>query len=437
LDRQAVGAFVLSMTQSVADVLGVYLLAKYAGLFSDAEGVETCTLPVVPLFETIEDLQRAPAIMRELHAVPVVRRSVRRQGGTQEVMIGYSDSNKDGGFLCANWELSKAQVKLTRLRETTGIPIAFFHGRGGSVSRGGAPAGRAIAAQPPDSVRGRLRLTEQGEVVSSKYANRGTAGFQLELIAASVLEHSLPAGGKTKPAGNPEFDEAMEALSGMSYAAYRRLAEHPGLVTYYQAASPVEELVRLKMGSRPAKRFGGASLDDLRAIPWVFGWSQNRHLITGWFGVGTALASFLHVRGAAGKRLLAAMFADSSLFRLIIDEVEKTLLMVDLDIAGRYAKLVPDEQVRGDIFGMIEEEFHRTCAQVLRLTGETDLAVRFPNLRSRMTRRLPILGQVGREQVRLVERYRGAKVKGGAGAKDFVPLLLSINCVSSGLGWTG
>ncbi|MEE8227432.1 MAG: phosphoenolpyruvate carboxylase [Kiloniellales bacterium] len=443
LDRQAVGAFVLSMTQSAADVLGVYLLAKYAGLFSDAEGVETCTLPVVPLFETIEDLQRAPAIMRELHAVPVVRRSVRRQGGTQEVMIGYSDSNKDGGFLCANWELSKAQMKLTRLCETTGIPIAFFHGRGGSVSRGGAPAGRAIAAQPPDSVRGRLRLTEQGEVVSSKYANRGTAGFQLELIAASVLEHSLPAGGETKPAGNPEFDEAMEALSGMSYAAYRRLAEHPGLVTYYQAASPVEELVRLKMGSRPARRFGAASLDDLRAIPWVFGWSQNRHLVPGWFGVGTALASFLQVRGAAGERLLAAMFADSALFRLIVDEVEKTLLMVDLDIAGRYAKLVPDAQIRGEIFTMIEEEFHRTCAQVLRLTGETDLAVRFPNLRSRMTRRLPILGQVGREQVKLLKRYRaakgkaGAKGKGGAGAKDFVPLLLSINCVSSGLGWTG
>jgi phosphoenolpyruvate carboxylase len=191
IDREAFGTFVLSMTRSVSDVLGAYLLAKRAGLFADTAGVESCTLPIVPLFETIEDLQRAPAIMRELLAVPLVRRSVRAQGGVQEVMIGYSDSNKDGGFLTSNWELSKAQIKLTRLGKEAGIPIAFFHGRGGSVSRGGAPTGRAIAAQPAGSIQGRMRITEQGEVVSFKYANRGTAQYQIELLAASVVEHSL------------------------------------------------------------------------------------------------------------------------------------------------------------------------------------------------------------------------------------------------------
>jgi phosphoenolpyruvate carboxylase len=437
LDRDAIGSFVLSMTESAADVLGVYLLAKWGGLFSDAEGTESCTLAVVPLFETIEDLRQAPAILKDLHGVPVVRRSLRRQGGNQEVMIGYSDSNKDGGFLCSNWELAKAQVKLARLHETTGIPVSFFHGRGGSVSRGGVPAGRAVAAQPPGSVRGRLRLTEQGEVVSSKYANKGTARFQLELISASVLEHSLLTGEGGSQPRNPDFDEVMEALAGMSYAAYRRLAEHPGLVDYYQAASPVEELARLKIGSRPARRFGAASLSDLRAIPWVFGWSQNRHLITGWFGAGSALESFLEVRGEAGEAMLKAMFETFPLFRLIIDEMEKTLLLVDLDVAWGYAELVPDAGLRDEIFALVQSEYERTSANLLRITGEERLGTRFPNFCDRMARRLPVLDQVGREQVRLIRRTRESKGAGGVRKGDLVPLLLSINCVAAGLGWTG
>jgi phosphoenolpyruvate carboxylase len=300
IDREAVGAFVLSMTRSVSDVLGAYLLAKTAGLYADAAGVESCTLPIVPLFETIEDLQRAPAIMRELLSVPLVRRSVRAQSGVQEVMIGYSDSNKDGGFLTSNWELSKAQIKLTRLGKELGVPIAFFHGRGGSVSRGGAPTGRAIAAQPAGSIQGRMRITEQGEVVSFKYANRGTAQYQLELLAASVLEHSLKSEREKALVPTAEFDEAMEALSGAAQASYRRLIDHPDLFAYYQAASPLEEISLLNLGSRPARRFGARSLSDLRAIPWVFAWSQNRHFVPGWYGVGSGILTFLQVRGPRG-----------------------------------------------------------------------------------------------------------------------------------------
>src|SRR6185295_3500553 len=333
VDREAFGAFVLSMTRSMSDVLGAYLLAKLGGLFADTAGTESCTLPIVPLFETIEDLQRAPGIMRELLSVPLVRRSVRAQGGVQEVMIGYSDSNKDGGFLTSNWELSKAQIKLTRLGQEAGIPIAFFHGRGGSVSRGGAPTGRAIAAQPAGSIRGRFRVTEQGEVVSYKYANKGTALYQMELLAASVFEHALKSEREEELRPKREFEDALEALSGASRAAYSGLVCHPDLVTYFQAASPLDEIAMLNIGSRPARRFGAKSLSDLRAIPWVFAWAQNRHVITGWYGVGTAIVSLLEVRGDEGLALLRRMFNESRLFRLIIDEVEKTLLLVDLDIA--------------------------------------------------------------------------------------------------------
>ena len=343
LDRKAVGNLILSMTERASDVLGVYLLAKYAGLFLDEAGVESCTLQVVPLLETIDDLQRGPAILRELLAVPLVRRTIRALEGHQEVMLGYSDSNKDGGFLCSYWEVAKAQTQLTRVGQEFGVPITFFHGRGGPVSRGGAPTGRAIAAQPAGSVHGQMRITEQGEVVSARYANHVTALQHMELLAASVFSHSLMKGEQgTYQVADPEIDQALEALSGISFAAYRRLAEHPGLVTYYQAASPVEELVWLKMGSRPARRFGAKSLDDLRAISWNFGWSQNRHLVPGWFGIGTALERFIAVRGATGEALLTRMFERSDLFRLVLDEVEKTLSVVDLEIARGFAELVPE-----------------------------------------------------------------------------------------------
>ena len=436
LDREAFGSFVLSMTREVSDVLGVYLLAKEAGLFADAAGVESCTLPIVPLFETIEDLHRAPAIMRELLGTAVVRRTVRALGGTQEVMIGYSDSNKDGGFLSSNWELSKAQARLTRLGEELGVPISFFHGRGGSVSRGGAPLGRAIAAQPAGSIRGRMRVTEQGEVVSLKYANRGTAQYQVEMLAAGILEHSLRSEKEAALVPTSEYDEALEALSGAAQAAYRRFAEHPELINYFTAASPLEELTKLNIGSRPARRTGARSLADLRAIPWVFAWSQNRHFITGWYGVGSGLSTFTQVRGERGVKLLRRMYEESRLFRLVLDEVEKTLSYVDLDIARQYANLFPDAPVRSEIFGMVESEYHRTVAAVLELTGGTELAERFPRFRRRLARRMATINQVSRQQVELLARFRAA---GDETEKQqyLAALLLSINCISGGFGATG
>ena len=424
------GAFILSMTHTQADVLGVYLLAKYGGLFSDLKNCETCRLPVVPLLETIEDLRRGPGLLRELLDVPLVRRSVRAGPGVLEVMVGYSDSNKDGGFLCSNHEVSLAQSRMRRVGEERGVPVAFFHGRGGSSSRGGMPAGRAIAAQPPGTIGERMRLTEQGEVVSGKYANRGYAETQLEILAASVLEHSLP-GEENR---HPGFEEAMEALSKLSYTAYRKLADHPGLVMFYQDASPVEELALLKIGSRPMRRFGANTLDDLRAIPWVFAWTQNRMMIPGWYGVGDAISEFIRVRGEEGEKLLREMFKGHRLFRLVIDEVEKTLFQVQLDIARDYAALVPDAEVGAEIFSMIEREYERTREAVLRMSGSEALCDRFVMFSDRLSRRLPILDRVSREQVELIKLCRGQE---RPETLDMVPLLLSINCVAAGLGWTG
>jgi phosphoenolpyruvate carboxylase len=436
IDREAFGTFVLSMTRSVSDVLGAYLLAKHAGLFGDTAGVESCTLPIVPLFETIEDLQRAPTIMKELLTVPLVRRSIRAQGGVQEVMIGYSDSNKDGGFLTSNWELSKAQIKLTRLGRECGVPIAFFHGRGGSVSRGGAPTGRAIAAQPAGSINGRMRITEQGEVVSFKYANRGTAQYQIELLAASVVEHSLKSEREKALLPTSEFDEAMEALSGAAQASYRSLVDHPDLLAYYQTASPLEEISLLNLGSRPARRFGARSLSDLRAIPWVFAWSQNRHFVPGWYGVGSGILTFLQVRGERGAALLNRMFTESRLFRLIVDEAEKTLTYVDLDIAREYAELVPDPGVRSNILGKVEEEYQRTVEAVLRVSGGKELVDRYPRFRRRLARRLPTINQVSRQQIELLRRFRAS---GGDKTQEdqMSALLLSINSIAAGFGATG
>jgi len=436
LDREAFGSFILSMTHSVADVLGAYLLAREAGLFEAVEGGEICVLPIVPLFETIDDLRDAPDIMRDLLNVPIVRRSTQWQGDLQEVMIGYSDSNKDGGFLPSNWELYKAQARLTAVGLEQKTAIAFFHGRGGSVSRGGAPTGHAIAAQPAGSIRGRFRATEQGEVVSFKYANRGTAAYQMELLASSVFTHALKSEREEALVPRAEFDEAFEEMSQASLAAYEKFAGDPDLVAYFQAASPLEEISLLNIGSRPARRFGAKSLADLRAIPWVFAWAQNRHAITGWYGVGSGLAVYLDRHGDKGLALLKRMFEDCRPFRLVMDEVEKGLALVDLAIARQYASLVADEVVRERIFSAIEAEFHLTREMVLRVTGGGELAERFTSYRERLADRLPTINEVNREQVELLRRFRATEDEAAKEAVK-VPLLLSISCIAAGLGATG
>jgi phosphoenolpyruvate carboxylase len=281
-----------------------------------------------------------------------------------------------------------------------------------------------------------MRLTEQGEVVSLKYANRGTAQYQVELLAASIIEHSLRSEHEAALKPSTEYDEIFEALSGAAQAAYRRFVERPDLITYLSAASPLEELTLLNIGSRPARRTGARTLGDLRAIPWVFAWSQNRHFLTGWYGMGSGLLNFMQIRGERGEALLKRMYRDSRLFQLVLDEVEKTLSYVDLDIARLYAGLVPDPATRDEIFAMVEAEYRCTVQVVLRLSGATELAERFPRFRRRLARRMATINQVSRQQVELIRRFRAA-----AGEQErqqyLSALLLSINCISSGFGATG
>jgi phosphoenolpyruvate carboxylase len=423
-DPEAIGPFILSMSRSRDDILGVYLLARYAGF-----GAEKLDLRVVPLFETIDDLRHAPAVFDALLKVPLARSSMRTRDGMIEVMLGYSDSNKDGGFICSTWELDKAQRRLTQTLAKHDIRPVFFHGRGGSVSRGGAPTERAIAAQPIGTIQGRLRITEQGEVVSLKYANRGTAQNQLELLASSVLAQMKT---RVQSVSNPEHIDALEALSGMSQVAYSNLLSMPGFIDYFQQASPVEELAMLKIGSRPARRFGAKSLADLRAIPWVFAWSQNRHLITGWYGFGAALKSFRQVRGEAGDRLLSEMFTHHRLFRLMVDEVEKSLLLADMEIAAEYADLVEDADVRNAILGRITDEHHTTVSAILAMTGGSAIGARFPMLAERLEDLRPQLDRTNRLQVALLRRAREDSSR-----LTTVPLMQSMNCIAAGLGWTG
>jgi phosphoenolpyruvate carboxylase len=347
-------------------------------------------------------------------------------------MIGYSDSNKDGGYFTAHWELSKAQSSLTRLGRENGMTIAFFHGRGGSVSRGGVPAGRAIAASPAGSIRGQFRITEQGEVVSFKYANRGTAAYHVELLGASVIEHVLRSEREAALIPVHEFHEAMEALSGTAWSAYRKLMEMPTMFAYLQESSPLEELSLLNIGSRPARRTQARTLGDLRAIPWVFSWTQNRHILSGWYGVGSGIRAFLDVRKERGLELLKRMFRDSRLFRSILDDVERTLLQVDLAIAAEYAGLISDPAVREPIFSCITSEYQLTCKMILRISGDSAIAERFPQFRRRLARRLKTINQVSREQVHLLRAHRAESSE-----EIRTALLMSINCAAAGLGATG
>ena len=427
----AIRHFVISNTQSEHDILAVVRLASQAKVAVEALGDDPGLMPV-PLFESIEALRSSAQVMRRVWASSEFRELLVSRGNTHEVMLGYSDSNKDGGYLAANWELAKAQAQLTRLGEEHGISIAFFHGRGGSVSRGGIPTGRAIAASPAGSIRRQFRVTDQGEVVSLKYANRGTAGYHVELLCASVLQHVLKSRREQALRPVPEFDEAMEALSGVSWSAYRKLMEQPAMLAYLTASSPLEELSLLKIGSRPARRSQAQALGELRAIPWVFAWTQNRHLLPGWYGVGSAIKAFLDVRRERGLELLQRMFRDGRLFRLVIDEVERTLLQVDLAIAREYAGLVADAAVREPIFAQVEQEYRLTCEMTLKLSGAAEIGERFPQYRRRLARRLTTINQVSREQVHLL---RAVREGGGEAART--ALLMSINCAAAGLGATG
>jgi phosphoenolpyruvate carboxylase len=426
IDAESIGSYIVSMTRDVSDILIVYLLLKETGSFRDG----LCPLSVVPLFETIDDLRRAPKIMEELFGCGVVIGSVPLRNGLQQIMIGYSDSNKDGGLLTASWELFKAQDRLAQVCDRFGVEVKFFHGMGGSISRGGGPADRTIFALPPGTLRGRIKITEQGEVISTKYANPDTAVYHLKRLAGSVMAASLEneLGARPLPA---EFFEEMEAVSNDAFAAYRRLVEDGDFVSYFRRASPVEVIGELNIGSRPVKRRATRGVGDLRAIPWVFSWTQNRHLISGWYGAGSALAAA--AADPARLERLRRMYADWRFFRNFLASVAVSALTADLSVAKWYADLCDGAAWRARIYELIESEHRRTAQALTTIAGVPSLEDIVPGFSTTARLRFPAIRKMNELQVELLRRVQRKE----ATEADQAHLLLSISCIAAGLRNTG
>jgi phosphoenolpyruvate carboxylase len=437
LSPKAVGTYLISMAENVSDVLAVVVLAKESGLYvPPAPGRALhAPLPVAPLFETIDDLRRAPDVMDRLFRNAAYRRIVKAQGNLQEVMIGYSDSSKDGGILTSSWELYKAQESLWDVARRHGIELRLFHGRGGTVGRGGGPSHRAILAQPPGTVAGRIKITEQGEVISAKYGLPEIAIRSLELATSAVFEASVP--GTDGDVGRLDRWRAiMEELSERAYHAYRDLVhDSPAFTDYFTEATPVDELQHFFIGSRPARRKGiSKGIADLRAIPWVFGWTQSRHLLPGWFGVGTALSTFVEQGNRENLEILKAMNREWRFFESTLSNVEMALAKADFQIARHYAYRLADPKRRA-IFDRIEDEFRRTRRQLLEVTEQKELLEKTPVLRRSIDVRNPYVDPMSYLQVELLDRYRK---KGSPEDHELLTAILrTINGIASGLRNTG
>jgi len=421
--KDAIRAYIVSNTQSVSDLLEVYLLLKEVGLFSPGDPPRTQVF-AEPLFETIGDLRAAPQTLGEYLALPLVRQLV-EPIGLQEVMIGYSDSNKDGSYLTSTWELYQGSRALGAVTRKEGLRLQLFHGRGGAVGRGGGSSFEAILAQPGGTVNGRLRLTEQGEVVANKYADPELARQSLETLTAGVVIASLR---KAEGEVAEPRRQAMEALSEASFRAYRALVETPGFVDYFYGATPISEIADLNIGSRPTSRQANRSLSGLRAIPWVFSWSQSRAMLPGWYGFGSAVQ-------AAGVAVseLAELHEAWPFFASALANMEMVLAKADLGIAGRYAGLVEDKALAARIFGEIRAEWDRTLEALLAITGQSALLEKNPDLAALIRSRLPYIDPLNHLQIELIGRRR----RGDADEAVLEGVHLTINGVAAGLRNTG
>jgi len=435
---QAIRHYIISHTETVSDLLEVLLLQKEVGLMHGALDDPGCTndLIVVPLFETIEDLRQAAPIMREYYALPGVAALVRRSGGEQDIMLGYSDSNKDGGIFTSNWELYRAEIALVKLfEELAPIQLRLFHGRGGTVGRGGGPSYEAILAQPPGTVRGQIRLTEQGEVIASKYANPEIGRRNLETLVAATLEATLLQ--PTKPAA-ASFLQAAESLSQASMGAYRALVyETEGFADYFFGATPIREIAELNIGSRPASRKATQRIEDLRAIPWGFSWGQCRLTLPGWYGFGSAVEAFLEEGGAKTSKerlaLLQKMARQWPFFKALLSNMDMVLAKSDLALGSRYAELVGDARLRKKIFARIEAEWQRTVHALNLLTGEKQRLAGNAALQRSIRHRFPYIDPLHHLQVELMRRYRA----GQADERVRRGIHISINGIAAGLRNTG
>ena len=435
--RDGLGALIVSMTRGLSDLLAVYVLAREVGLVHPGEGGLVCDLPVVPLFETISDLEAAPAILGAFLDHPITARSLALRGErAQQVMLGYSDSCKDGGILASQWALHRAQGRLVDAAGARGVTPTFFHGRGGTVSRGAGPTHRFLAALPHGSLAGSIRVTEQGETIAQKYANAITATYNLELLLAGTTAFTLWHRRPKADAGS--LDTLMEQLAGASRSAYESLVREDGFVTYFAGATPIDAVERSSIGSRPARRrTGGRTLDDLRAIPWVFSWNQARHYLPGWYGVGAGLARLENDHPGALDELAAAA-RTSPFLRYVFNNAEASIASAAADLIRDYASLVEDAAIRTRFLGLIEAEYEATRAMLERLLGGP-----MQERRPRMWRTLALrdggLRALHAFQIDVLSRWRAREADGDeAGAEALLPsVLLSVNAIASGLRTTG
>lgn len=436
----AIRHYIISHTETVSDLLEVFLLQKEVGLFTGVLGKKPIAdLIVVPLFETIEDLRNAAPIMRDFYALPGILSLIKASGAEQDIMLGYSDSNKDGGIVTSNWELYRAEIALVEvfdpLGSEHGVKLRLFHGRGGTVGRGGGPSYEAILAQPPGTVRGQIRLTEQGEVIGSKYSNPEIGRRNLETLVAATLEATLL--NPTKPA-TKNFLEAAAQISQASMDAYRSLVyETPGFSEYFFEATPIKEIAKLNIGSRPASRKANQKIEDLRAIPWGFSWGQSRLTLPGWYGFGSAIEQFLSRKNPSEKKaallMLQKMYQQWPFFRTLLSNMDMVIAKSDLGLASRYSDLVSDVKLRKRIFGAIEAEWNKTVNALNAITGEKVRLANNPALARSIRNRFPYIDPLHHLQVELVRRYRSGKqderVQRG--------IHIAINGIAAGLRNTG
>ena len=455
------GSLIVSMTHRVSDLLAVYVFAREAGLAryevgKDGGGCLICPLPVVPLFETIDDLIAAPRLMREFLAHPVTRCSINSRPGrppsllttrestlpVQQVMLGYSDSNKDSGILSAQWALHRCQEELTSVADEAGVRLRFFHGRGGTISRGAGPTHRFLQSLPQRSLGGDVRLTEQGETVAQKFANPSTASYNLELLVAGVAGVTLQH--RTQPRQAGEHDDLLpiaETLATYSREAYQALVQDAAFIDFFRQATPIDALEQANIGSRPSRRTGQKSIDDLRAIPWVFSWNQARFYLPGWFGVGSALERLKEEDAAQFARLADAKSGVGAfpLLKYVLTNVETNLASADEDLMARYADLVSDEATHAAMFPAIRDEFRRTDRMLNDLFGGVPVAERRPRMVKTLKLRDARLRVLHLRQIELLQEWRPLRERGEDDAADkLLPaLLLNVNAIASGLRTTG
>jgi phosphoenolpyruvate carboxylase len=434
-----IGSLIVSMTRNVSDLLVVYLLAKEARLFVGVGEDARCLVPAVPLFETIDDLENSPEILRGFLEHPITRNTLQARvadgrSPMQQVMVGYSDSNKDGGIVASLWGLYRAEATLADIASNMGVELSFFHGRGGTISRGAGPTHRFLRALPPGSLSGSIRLTEQGETISQKYANRITAEHNLELLLAGTAGAMIGT-PQTRPAAH-HLEPLMDDLAVVSRDAYAGLLETEGFIQFFRQATPIDVIEHSRIGSRPARRTGKPSLADLRAIPWVFSWSQSRFLLSGWFGLGTALGRLQADDDDRFRELIAHVF-DWAPLHYIVSNAATAIATADAEIMAWYAEMVVDRDVRAGFLDRIQAEHARTT-EVLEIIYGGPLSERRPNIARTLRQRDPALRPLHRRQIELIETWRARQVEDPAAAEAMLPqLLVTVNAIASGLGTTG